>query len=241
MSEVTFRQPLQPAIFVRRVNRFAAQVKKLSGKESLVHVPNSGRLAELLGPGTRVLVAEGEKHGRKTAGELILVREKESGRWVCIDSRLPGKLVEGLIVGRNTNVPFTGWEVLRREPAYGRGRFDLLLKSGDERCLVEAKSVTLVKNGTALFPDTPTARGRKHMEELVQAGQKGYRIAVFFIVQREDALRFSPNFQQDPSFYEALKQACLIGLEVYALKCRVSPRGIAVDEPLPVVLNLLAF
>ena len=183
MRGLTFENPLDKAFFQQRINRFIALVTDFLGQEMRVHVPNSGRMKDLLIPGADVLVSKSFKEGRKTLGDLVMVKENKGG-WVCIDARLPGKLLSlDLEREEPVNASLQGWKVLKREPSYGKGRFDLLLKQGNQFCLVEAKSVTLVKRGTALFPDAPTLRGKRHTEELAIACREGYRAAVIFVVQ----------------------------------------------------------
>ncbi|NLL57188.1 MAG: DNA/RNA nuclease SfsA [Firmicutes bacterium] len=237
MRGFTFEKQLDKAFFQQRINRFVALVTDSLGHEMRVHVPNSGRMKELLVPGADVLVSKAFKEGRKTLGDLVIVKEKKGG-WVCIDARLPGKLL-ALDLEREdpVNTSLQGWKVLKREPSYGKGRFDLLLKQGNQFCLVEAKSVTLVKKGTALFPDAPTLRGKRHMEELAKAYSEGYRAAVIFVVQREDAFSFRPNDEMDPTFGKALRQAVFQGVEVQAFSCQVSPHGVMLRNVLPVFLD----
>jgi sugar fermentation stimulation protein A len=101
---------------------------------------------------------------------------------------------------------------------------------------VEAKSVTLVEGGTALFPDAVTARGRRHLEELSRAVASGDRAAVVFVVQRDDAQRFAPHDESDPAFGAALREAAGAGVEAYAYACRVAESEVSIVRPLPVVL-----
>ena len=237
MKGITFEKPLDKAFFQQRINRFVALVTDSLGHEIMVHVPNSGRMRELLVPGAEVFITKTFKEGRKTFGDLIIVKEK-GGHWVCIDARLPGKLL-ALDLEREDPVStfLQGWKVLKKEPSYGKGRFDLILKQGNQFCLVEAKSVTLVQRRTALFPDAPTLRGKRHMEELAKACREGYRAAAIFVVQREDAVNFRPNDEMDPAFGKALRLAVSQGVELQAFSCLVSPRGVMLRNPLPVVLH----
>lgn len=216
---------------MQRLNRFVALVEDPRLGQRRAHVPNSGRLDELLVPGRRGVVTGETFPGRKTDCDLTLV-ELEEGGWACIDARLPAKILEAGWEAVRKDPSFQGWEIVRREPVYGEGRFDLLLQKNGDLCFIETKSVTLVQKGMALFPDAPTPRGRRHMQELCRAVREGYRAAVFFIVQRADAESFAPYDERDASFGQTLREASRCGVGVYSFLCRVDPEGIALDRPL---------
>jgi sugar fermentation stimulation protein A len=186
-------------------------------------------------PGRRVLLAERRGRQRKTGYDLSLV--EMDGRWVSLDARLPNALVrEGLSKGRLA--PLAGYPTIRREVSFGRSRLDFLLEAPDKpACLLEVKSVTLVVEGLGCFPDAVTARGRRHLQELAVAVGEGYRAAVVFVVQRGDAVAFRPHDESDPNFGQALRDAWRRGVEVYAYGCRVEPRCVQIEHPLPVYLG----
>lgn len=220
--------------FVARDNRFRVTVE-VGGSEVGAHLPNSGRLGELLVPGSQAILVEKQAAGRKTGYDLSLV--EHDGRWVSVDARLPNDLVEeALRAGRIE--PLAGYPALRREVTFGHSRFDFLLESPQRHpCLVEVKSITLVIDGLGCFPDAVTARGRRHVNELAQAVAEGYRAAVLFCVQRDDARGMRPHDQSDPAFGHALRDAATQGVEVYAFACRVEPGDVAITEHLPVHLE----
>ena len=126
---------------------------------------------------------------------------------------------------------------LRREKVFGSSRFDLYLEREELRLFTEVKGVTLVRDGTAFFPDAPTERGRKHLLELAQARSAGYAAAVLFLVQRDDALCFSPNRETDPAFADALAEAAAAGVEVLCFDCEVTADSMTARSPVPVKLN----
>lgn len=256
-----------PATFIERPNRFVARVRLADGQEVRVHVASSGRMAELLLPGAPVIVdlldgaaetppsgaetvpqlaaAESPRPvapspGRKTAGRLVMVRTGPT--WVSADTSLPGKLFREA-AGRGALPPFARYTGVRPEYPYGESRIDFLLTGpGLPPCLVEVKSVTSVLPAAdgvrvARFPDAPTARGAKHLRELAGALRAGYRAAVCFIVQRDDADAFGPWDEIDPTFGETLRQVAREGVEVYAFSTRVTPEGAALDGQLPVRLD----
>ena len=215
-------------VFLSRLNRFAARAI-VGGREQTVHVKNTGRLRELLVPGAEAVLCPAAAPGRKTAYDLVAVRH--NGRYVNIDSQAPNaaaaELMERLYPGC----------ALRRERVFGSSRFDLYLERGDLRLFTEVKGVTLVRDGTALFPDAPTERGRKHLLELAQARRAGYAAAMLFLVQRDDALRFSPNRETDPAFADALAEAAAAGVEVLCFDCEVTTDTMTARSPVPVKLN----
>jgi len=225
---------LIPATFIKRDNRFRVTVR-VEGHLVWAHLPNSGRLRELLVPGRRVLLSAAQAPGRLTAYDLLMV--DLDGTLVSIDARLPSHLLyEALQAGRLEE--FAGYAQVRREVTYGQSRLDLVLERGPDgrRCFIEVKSVTLVKEGVALFPDAPTQRGRRHLGELARARAEGHRAAVAFVVQRDDTIRFSPHDEADPAFGQALREAAQAGVEVYAYKCRVSEEEMTMDVPLSVAI-----
>jgi sugar fermentation stimulation protein A len=220
--------------FLARDNRFRVTVR-VAGREAWAHLPNSGRLGELLVPGRRVILVERSGMERKTDYDLSLVEME--GRWVSVDARLPNDLVaEALRAGKL--VPLAGYPTLHREVPYGRSRFDLRLEAPDRSpCLVEVKSITLVIDGLGCFPDAITARGRRHLEELAGAVDAGYRAAVVFVVQRDDAVGMRPHDESDPDFGRTLREAARRGVEVYACGCHVEPGWVAIERTLPVYLE----
>jgi sugar fermentation stimulation protein A len=222
--------------FIRRDNRFRATVE-VRGQPVWAHVPNSGRLEELFVPGRPVSLRKIDLPHRKTKYDLALV-ELDQGL-VSVDARLPNKLVHEAIAAYQLP-KFTGYQAVHREVTYGASRLDFMLEGGEQRCFIEVKSVTLVRDGMAFFPDAPTQRGRRHIEELTQAVQEGKRAAVVFVVQRQDAGIFASNDEADPAFGQTLREAARTGLEVYAYLCRVSWDEIALDRPIPVILQPLS-
>ncbi len=219
--------------FVARDNRFRVTVE-LGGRKVRAHLPNSGRLLELLVPGRRAILVERPAAGRKTSYDLSMV--EYDGRWVSVDARLPNDLVEEALRAGRLDV-LAGYTALRREVTYGHSRFDFLLESPQRPpCLVEVKSITLVLDGLGCFPDAVTERGRRHLNELARASKEGYRAAVLFCVQRDDAKGMRPHDESDPAFGQALRDAVAQGVEVYAFACRVEPGEVAITQRLPVYL-----
>ncbi len=228
---------LEPATFVKRDNRFRVQVR-VAGHTRAAHLPNSGRLEELLVPGRQVWVIPvdlARRPKRRTAYDMALV--KYAGHLVSVDARLPGHLVaEALEKGQLAG--FERYPDVRREVNLGQSRIDFRLQGAAEPapCWIEVKSVTLVEDGTARFPDAPTARGRRHVQELIKAVKQGHQAAVVFVIQRGDAQRFTPHDQADPAFGQVLRQAAQRGVSVHAWRCQVSLEAIQLSEQVPVNL-----
>lgn len=224
--------PLIPARFVRRVNRFRVTVR-LEGEVVDAHLPNSGRLTELLTPGRPCWLKPAASPQRKTDFDLKLV--EYAGVLVSVDARLPNPLfAEALTEGRLA--PFEGCADFVPEVPLEGSRIDFRLTMPEGVLWVEAKSVTLVEDGVALFPDAPTIRGSRHVQTLADAAGGEGGAAVVFVVQRPDARSFSPYDEADPVFGETLRAASEVGVGLYAWTCRVSRGEIAIARQIPVDL-----
>lgn len=229
------QRPLLEGTFIARENRFRARAR-LAGEVVVAHVPNSGRLRELLSPDQAVLLAEGARPHRLTDYDLLMVSLPHT--LVSIDARLPNKLFHEAVADGALR-EFEGYSVVRREVTYGNSRLDFLLEAdGNGRsCLVEVKSVTLVREGIGRFPDAVTERGVRHLDELRRASLGGKRTAVVFVIQRGDVQAFAPHDESDPRFGEVLREAALDGVGIYAYACGVNRREIVVRDSVPVLLE----
>lgn len=219
-----------PGRFLSRPNRFIAQVETAAGVET-VHVKNTGRCRELLVPGARVYLEPSSNPARKTPYDLIAVEKGE--KLINMDAQAPNRVFgEWARAGRF--IP--GLTLLRPETTFGGSRFDFYWEAPGRRGFVEVKGVTLEEDGVVRFPDAPTLRGVKHLEELVRARRAGYEAAVCFVIQMEDVIRFQPNDRTHPAFGQALRAAAAAGVEVLALDCRVAPDRLELNRPVPVEL-----
>jgi sugar fermentation stimulation protein len=220
--------------FLARPVRFLAE-GEVDGRPVLVHLPNAGRLRELLRPGVPVLLAP--RPGRAgTPFDLTLVRippeeAGPGGEWACVDARLPPRLLAAAIA-RGAVPGLEGGRVARLEPSLPRGRADLLVSGPWGEAVVEAKSVTLVRAGAGLFPDSPTERGARHA--LALAAERGRRRVLAFVVQRPDARALRVNEPADPAFAAASRAALRAGVELVAGACDVGPKGMAWRGTVPV-------
>lgn len=220
--------------FLSRPNRFVAQVA-LDGRTETCHVKNTGRCRELLIPGCRVYLTRSDNPARKTKYDLIAV-EKETVHGpllINMDAQAPNHVFEAWARASRFR---PGLTLLRPETVYGASRFDFYWETDTDRGFVEVKGVTLEEDGVARFPDAPTLRGVKHLEELIAARQAGYQAALCFIVQFSGAKYVTPNDTTHPQFGHALRRAAAAGVEVFALGCAVTPDTLTAEEFVPVRL-----
>jgi len=216
------------AEFIARLNRFVAKVQ-LKNEIIDVHVPNSGRLRELLAPGARVILREATSHVRKYKYDVIMAYK--DNELISIDSQLPNKFMLDLltktdeILYKHTELKkLLRFTYIKPEVRYKNSRFDLGL--GENKKVLyyaEIKGVTLVEDHIAFFPDAPTERGTKHLEELIEAKLEGFGAGVIFVIQRQGAECFAPNDGMDPAFGKALRRAVSAGVDVFPLRCSIKP------------------
>lgn len=218
-----------PGLFLRRPNRFIAQVE-IAGKEETVHVKNTGRCRELLPEGVHVWCQRQDSPSRKTKFDLICVQKGE--RLINVDSQAPNAAVgEWLRSGGFGDV-----EQVCAEVKFESARFDFAFRKNGIPCFMEVKGVTLESEGVCSFPDAPTQRGTKHLQELIRAVKAGYGAYVLFVIQMEDVLYLRPNDATDPTFAAALRQAASEGVTVLAMDCTVTPRSMQLRKKVTVRL-----
>lgn len=228
--------PLHKSSFVSRPNRFLLNCVLEGEKDTVeVHLADPGRLKELLIPGNTVWLRHTDNPRRRTQWSAILTQDPETEKLVSLQSSLVNTLVERAL-RENALDELQLWRFVRREYPYASSRWDFLLEnSSGKKLLLEVKSVTLVKDNVALFPDAVTARGRRHVLELAELQQSGeFETAVLFVVQRSDAKSFSPDWEIDPAFSEALAQAQQAGVRILTRSCNVTLDEISLAQPLPV-------
>lgn len=224
------RQP-QKIVFRERLNRYLAAVE-LAGEIVACHVPNPGRLEELLVPGSPGLVLPAEGEGRKTGYDLLAVEHQ--GVWVGIDNRLGNQLLRWRLEAGLAEVGC--YDTIRSEVTLGKSRIDFLLTGRNGPLWLELKSCTLVEAGIARFPDAPTVRGRRHVEELAAVRAAGQRAGILFLIQRPDAHCWQPHEATDPDFAAALRAAVAVGVEVWAYTSEWSENLLRWGQPVPVEL-----
>lgn len=206
------------AVFVSRPNRFIANVLLPEGTAETVHVKNTGRCRELLLPGSAVILSEGENPLRKTKYDLVAVYKENRG-WVNIDSSAPNQVVKEWL--KSGESPFGSITLLKPEYTFGNSRVDFYLECGERKILIEVKGCTLEIDGTGYFPDAPTDRGVKHLNELSEAVQRGYECYIAFVIGVNGVTTVKPNIATHPEFGEALDRAVLSGVKILYLPCEV--------------------
>lgn len=230
-SNIPIEGKLLEGSFISRENRFIAHIN-IQGNEEVVHVANTGRMKELLVEGAKVICRHVNKPERKTKYDLVMV--EKNNHWVLIDSKIPNVIIEKAL--NQGLLPELGtYDEVKREVTYGKSRIDIAGINGSDITLIECKCATLVKeDGKATFPDAPTIRGTKHVLELTDAVENGYRAIVVFLIQRNDAVYFTPNGDMDPDFEDAVKKGYKAGVEFYAYSCEVTPEYIEINKGIPV-------
>ena len=195
---------IEKAVFLERPNRFIAYVNRIGGREEkeVVHVKNTGRCRELLLPGAGVYIQRSDNPDRKTQWDLIAV--EKDGQIINMDSQVPNKAVEEWIREGNLFLDVTR---IKPEYKYGNSRIDFLVETEEKKVLIEVKGVTLKEGETARFPDAPSDRAVKHLEELTRAVEEGWEAYVFFVIQMKGVKKILPNVDTHPEFAKALWKA----------------------------------
>lgn len=217
--------------FIQRPNRFIAYVD-IEGRQEKVHVKNTGRCRELLVPDAVVYLERSGNASRSTAYDLVAVEKK--GRMVNMDSQAPNRVVLEWLWTRQL---FPDLVSVRPETVYGNSRFDFYIETVKEKIFMEVKGVTLEEEGEARFPDAPSERAVKHVEELVRARREGYGAIVLFVIQMKGVSHLVPNAMTHPEFARALGQAADAGVRVLAYDCEVTTDSLTVADAVPVDLT----
>lgn len=217
-------------IFKERPNRFIAKVE-IDGKCETVHVKNTGRCKELLVPKAIVYLEKSDNPLRKTLYDLIAV--VKNGMLINIDSQIPNYVAEEWL---KLGTLFSKNALIRREVTYKKSRFDFYIEDGDRRIFLEVKGCTLEENSVARFPDAPTERGVKHINELIECINEGYEAYILFVIQMKGVAYFEPNDKTHKAFGDALRNAQQKGVKILAFDCIVTPDSIEIDNEIKVRL-----
>ncbi|PWL17715.1 DNA/RNA nuclease SfsA [Falsochrobactrum shanghaiense] len=229
-----FPSPLVTGRLERRYKRFLADVTLDDGRFITASVPNTGSMLGLTAPGSRVWLSVSDAPHRKYAHTLQIVEADNT--LVGVNTGLPNRIAEEAIL--SGLVPtLENYRNLRREQKYGRNsRIDILLDNGeDARAYVEVKNVHFTRTARlAEFPDTVTARGARHLDELVDVVAAGHRGVMVFIIQRNDCDRFSISGDLDPAYARAFERAMASGVEAWAVQCQITDKGIHATQLVPI-------
>lgn len=228
-----FQTPLVPATLIRRYKRFLADARLDDGREITAHCANPGSMMGLAEPGSRIWLEPNDDPKRKLRYGWKLV-EHPGGDFTGVDTSLPNRMLRSALEAGE--VPgLDGYETVLPEQRYGAGsRIDFLLRAEARAdAYVEVKSVTLSRRpGLAEFPDSVTARGRKHLAELSGMAGAGARAVMLYLVQRTDAARVTLAEDIDPGYAAAFRAARAAGVEAMAVGCEISPQGVSLGDSL---------
>lgn len=213
--------------FLSRPNRFVAYVD-IGGREEVCHVKNTGRCRELLVRDCTVYLDKAKNPQRKTKYDLVAVEKGE--RLINMDSYAPN-----LAAGEFLPKIFPEC-IIKPEYTYGNSRFDFYIENKVRKILLEVKGVTLEEDGAAMFPDAPTERGLKHVNELIECTKNGYEAYLLFVIQMEKVKYFTPNRGTHPEFGTALEKASRAGVKLLAYDCKVAPDSMEIDSPVCIKL-----
>lgn len=232
-----FSPPLQPARLIKRYKRFLADVITPSGEALTLHCPNTGAMTGCAVPGDIVWYSTSESKTRKYP-HTWEITETAGGDFICVNTLRANTLAkEAIAEGQISEL--AGYSQLRSEVKYGaeRSRIDVMLQAqGRPDCYIEVKSVTLAEKDQGYFPDAVTARGQKHLRELMSVAADGDRAVLLFTVLHSAITRFAPARHIDPVYAQLLKEAYDKGVEVLAYKAALSAERITLKEPLDIVL-----
>ncbi|MDD3218678.1 MAG: DNA/RNA nuclease SfsA [Lachnospiraceae bacterium] len=228
---------MKQAVFLSRPNRFIANVL-VDGKEEICHVKNTGRCKELLQPGVSIWIQKSDNPKRKTKYDLITVKKEDY--LINMDSQIPNKVVEDWLHTSEAGKVIGNITFIKREVKYRNSRFDVYFeyeKGGIcKKCFMEVKGVTLEEDGVVRFPDAPSLRAVKHLQELELACQEGYEAYVMFVIQMRPVKELRPNWDTHREFAEVLQQVSHHGVKVFAYECAVETDSIEMVSEVPVIL-----
>jgi len=214
--------------FLSRPNRFIAHVN-IGGQTEVCHVKNTGRCRELLIPGATVYLEDCASPTRRTRYDLIAVQR--GTMLVNMDSQAPNR-----VAAEYLPMLYPGLRDLRAECFFGHSRFDFRFEQAGKTVFAEVKGVTLERGGGAFFPDAPTLRGVRHVQELCQCAQQGYGACILFVIQMRPVQFFAPNMETQPEFAQVLQQAADCGVRIHAVDCVVTPDTLTPGRPVPIRL-----
>ncbi len=236
LAAIQFHDTLVQGVFLERLNRFVLECELPSGSKEKVHLPDPGRLKDLLVPGGPIWLQESKDPKRKTKWSAVMTHDSVNDIYVSLNTQFPNRLaLEALQLEMIDELK--EWHLDKAEFKVGSSRFDFLLshKEKDEKLLLEVKSVTMVEGGTGKFPDAVTVRGARHVEELTYLQKNdSYQTAVLFIAQRSDLREITSAPEIDPHFARVMEEAARHGVWFFGRSCTVTPERISLNGPIPV-------
>ncbi|MFQ5533849.1 MAG: DNA/RNA nuclease SfsA [Sphingomonadales bacterium] len=228
-----FPDPLIRGRLIRRYKRFLSDIELENGEVVVAHCANPGSMTGLTAPGSEVWLSPARNPDRKLKFSWEMIRV--DGGLVGINTAHPNAIVAEAV--KKGDVPeLAGYSTHKREIRYGNNsRIDLLLEDAEDggpKCYVEVKNVHLKRTGPAEFPDSVTKRGTKHLHELADMVDQGYRAVMFYLVQRMDCDRFCIAGDIDPEYEKALIEARRRGVEALCYDCTITIEGVALNQSL---------
>ena len=223
------------AILLKRYKRFLADVQLPDQQPMTVHCPNSGSMLGCSDPGSPVIISRSDNPNRKYPWTLEMIQSQ--GIWIGINTSMTNKLVhEALLNGTIDNFGSIT-KITPEKKVSQKSRLDFLLESAQGLTYLEVKNCSLAQNQTAIFPDAVTARGTKHLVELMHLAHQGFAAAVLFCIQRGDVDSFAPAAAIDPVYAQTLQQAAKEGVQVLAYLAEVTPEAVTVTRQVPVYVD----
>ena len=223
-----FNETLIAGQFIKRYKRFFVDVK-IGNEKVVAHCPNTGSMMGLLKKGNNVWISKSNNPKRKLKYTLQIIEDQKSK--VGINTHLTNKIVFEALDKRVIK-NFENLDKIQSEVKFGKNtRFDFLITEKYKKTFIEVKNVTLSREKKiAEFPDAITSRGLKHIEELLEANKKGYKIYLFFVIQRNDCNKFKLAKDIDPEYCELLLKAVKKNLKILCYDCKFSPKGIELNR-----------
>ena len=227
-----FETALIPGRLIKRYKRFLADVQLEDSTVVVAHCTNSGSMISCIEEGARVYLSPAKDPKRKTrfTWEMIEI----NNLWVGINTSIPNQLIFEAV--RDQEIPqLKGYTFVKREVKFEDSRFDVFAENEQEKCFIEVKNVSMKVGKAALFPDSVTTRGRKHLETLIRVKNQGMRAVMIYVIQRMDVNSFGPAQHIDPDYANTLSKALKAGVEVIALQAKVDPKGIQIVKEIPFI------
>ncbi len=233
-----FDPPLQSGQLVARYKRFLTDVQLDNGEVITIHCANTGAMTGCADPGSRVWYSTSDNPKRKLPNSREIA-ESPAGHFICVNTARGNQIARELIE-QEAIAPLAGYSRLRTEVKYGEenSRIDLLLEDDEKgNCYIEVKSVTLLDErehpGMGYFPDAVTARGAKHLRELMAMKAAGHRAVLLFMVLHSGISRMRPATHIDPHYSQLIEQAIAAGVEILCYRPHVGVQGMVAQGFIP--------
>ncbi len=229
---MNFENKLISGVFIKRYKRFFVDIK-IKNRIVTAHCPNTGSMKGLLGVGNKVWVSETNNPNRKLKYTLQIIEVNKTK--VGVNTHLTNKIVLNALQNHSIK-EFDNTIKIKPESKFGLNtRFDFLITKKKYKAFVEVKNVTLSrKKNIAEFPDAITSRGLKHINELIKASKKNYKIYILFLIQRDDCKSFSIAADIDPDYKKALTKAVKNKLKILCYDCKFSSKGIKLNNEIKI-------